>query len=374
MLELQRVLRDGSETLESVALRGIKVKEHPAYAGLFHFCYDQLEAKSSDPLVRESRGLILDRNHNWDAVAVPFFRFANYGESWADPIDWTTARVQEKVDGSLMIVWFYDGKWNVSTKGSPDAGGQVDVHPFTFAELFWRVWQDRKYSTAMMNVRQTYMFELFSLYNRVVCEYKEPGLVLLGSRQIEEDDHGNYQEIPVSWFSNHLLMPAPVREYPLTSIDEVIAAAGKLTPDTGEGFVVVDQDFHRVKVKSPAYLLIHHAKDGFGQRRMIDLLRTGETSEVLSYFPEYQQQYDELFQKFEQLVAELEATYAAIQHIQVQKDFAREAMKTRYAAALFQFRSGQTASIRAAVLNATNQKLEEILGLKKTGLLSKNSS
>lgn len=359
MLEIQKVLRDGSETVATLPSRGIKVKEHPAYPGLFHFCYDQLEAKSSDPIVRESRGTILDSTHDWAVVSLPFYRFANYGESWADAIDWTSARVQEKVDGSLMIVWFYDGKWNVSTKGSPDAGGQVDIHPFTFAQLFWRIWTDCGYSTIMMNPRKTYMFELFSPYNRVVCDYKQPGLVLLGSRQIE-----TYHEIPASWYSNQM-MPAPVREYPLTSIEEVIAAAGKLTPDTGEGYVVVDKHFHRVKVKSPAYLLIHHAKDGFGQRRMIDLLRTGETSEVLSYFPEYRQQYDELFQKFEQLVADLEAAYVAIKNIESQKDFAVAAMKTRYSAALFQVRSGQAATIRAGVLNASTEKLEKLLGAKK---------
>lgn len=358
MLELQRVLRDGSETVETLALRGIKVKEHPAYPGLFHFCYDQLEAKPSDPIVRESRGLILDASRDWAVVSLPFFRFANYGESWADPIDWSTALVQEKVDGSLMIVWHYDGKWNVSTKGSPDAGGQVDIHPFTFAQLFWRVWKDRGYQESMLSEDWTYMFELVSPFNRVVVPHQEADLVLIGVRALSSG-----QELPM-WME-YPGLPKPVKEYPLTSIDEVITAAGKLTPDTGEGFVVVDKDFHRVKVKSPAYLLIHHAKDGFGQRRMIDLLRTGETSEVLSYFPEYQKQYDELFQKFEQLVADLEAVYDRIKGIESQKDFAQEATKSRYSAALFQVRNGQAASIRAGVLSATNQKLEAILGLKK---------
>jgi len=31
---------------------------------------------------------------------------------YADTIDWSAARVQEKVDGSLIKVWYYNGEWN----------------------------------------------------------------------------------------------------------------------------------------------------------------------------------------------------------------------------------------------------------------------
>jgi hypothetical protein len=164
-------------------------------------------------------------------------------------------------------------------------------------------------------------------------------------------------------------LPPVVKEYSLSSIDDVIAAAQKLTPESGEGFVVVDQNFRRVKIKSPAYVLVHHAKDGFGQRRIIDLIRAGETSEVLSYFPEYQQQYDEMAEALNGLVIELEEAYDKIRHIPVQKDFAIEALKTRYSAALFQLRSGRVSSIRSAVLAASTEVLERLLGARKNRVI-----
>jgi hypothetical protein len=363
MLELQRVLRAGEETVETLVNRGIRAKEHPEHSGLWHFCYDQLEANPNDPIVKESRGMILNGGDNWNTVAAPFFRFANHGESWADSIDWKSARVQEKVDGSLMIVWYWGGQWNVSTKGSPNAGGLVDVHPFTFSELFWRIWKDRGYDVEELDTDWTFMFELISPFNRVVCQYPEPDLVFLGARnrvtmqEAEVDDLG------------HPLLPPVVKEYSLSSIDDVIAAAQKLTPESGEGFVVVDQNFRRVKIKSPAYVLVHHAKDGFGQRRIIDLIRAGETSEVLSYFPEYQQQYDEMAEALNGLVIELEEAYDKIRHIPVQKDFAIEALKTRYSAALFQLRSGRVSSIRSAVLAASTEVLERLLGARKNRVI-----
>jgi len=366
MLEIQKILRDGSYTVETLAERGVKAKEHPEFPGLWHFCYDQIEAKPTDPIVREARGLILNANLDWDVVAAPFFRFANHGEGWADDIDWRDAVVQEKVDGSLMILWNYAGKWHVSTKGSPNAGGQVGVHPFTFKELFWRVWKDKGYCTSYLHPNRTYMCELVSPFNRVVCEYNEPGLILLGAREI----YTLKEESASHWSADNFAhLPPPVKQYDLGSVDAVIAAANLLTPESGEGFVVRDSSFRRVKIKSPAYVLIHHAKDGFGQRRIIDLIRIGETSEVLAYFPEYQQEYDQILAKMNALIVELEADYDRLKHIEDQKAFALEAVKTKYSAALFQVRSGRSATIGQAVRNASTEALERLLGIKKTNVI-----
>jgi tRNA splicing ligase len=53
-------------------------------------------------VVQECRGLILDESANWRIVAFPYTKFFNYGEEHAASIDWSTACVQEKLDGSLM--------------------------------------------------------------------------------------------------------------------------------------------------------------------------------------------------------------------------------------------------------------------------------
>ncbi len=51
----------------------------------------------------QSRGLILRKDTN-QPVCVPFYKFFNFGEEQAHPIDWSTALVYEKVDGSLIKV------------------------------------------------------------------------------------------------------------------------------------------------------------------------------------------------------------------------------------------------------------------------------
>ena len=57
------------------------------------------------PEVQEARGIILDTEYN-QVVCWPFRKFANFGESYADEIDWSTARVEEKLDGSIVKLWY----------------------------------------------------------------------------------------------------------------------------------------------------------------------------------------------------------------------------------------------------------------------------
>jgi hypothetical protein len=143
-----------------------------------------------------------------------------------------------------------------------------------------------------------------------------------------------------------------VKEYPLNSISEIEAAALALNPVQNEGFVVVDKNFRRVKMKSPSYVMIHHMKEGFGQRRIIRLIQLGETSEVLSYFPEYQQLFTEVQAALDKLILNIEAEYAAIKHLTDRKTFALEAVKSANSGVLFALFLGKTKDVRDYILHS----------------------
>ena len=352
MLEIQKFLRALAGTTPEVALAeltaqlGINAKQHPKYPELWHLSYDQLESPKGHPIVKECRGLILNSADNWNVVAYPFNRFSNHGETWGDTIDWTSVRVQEKVDGSMVILWNYKGTWNVSTKGSPDAGGQVGDFNFTFADLFWKTLKGYGIDLANFDATLTYVFELTSIYNRVVVQHKETALTFIGLRS----NLSEYKEFSVAL--NRLpVLPIPaVREFPLTTVSEIETAAFALDPMHNEGFVVVDKNFGRIKIKSPSYVMIHHLKDGFGQRRIIRLIQLGETSEVLSYFPEYQELFNEISGKIDALIATIEVEYAAIKHLTNRKEFALEAVKSKNSGVLFALFLGKATSVRDYIL------------------------
>ena len=81
--------------------------------------YQQTKSDFNNDIVKECRGIIFNTT-TLKPVCVPFFKFGNYGESYADEIDWNTAKVQEKIDGSLIKLW-YDNEWHISTNGTIDA-------------------------------------------------------------------------------------------------------------------------------------------------------------------------------------------------------------------------------------------------------------
>jgi len=336
MLNIQQFLV--ANTLDALKEQlGVNFKRHPKYPNLVHLSYDQIESPKDHPVVMECRGIVLDQNHDWRVVAFPFSRFANYGESWAAPIDWNTARVQSKLDGSMCTLFNYNGEWLVCTKGSPDAGGSVGDYNFTFADLFWQTFKKQGLDSINLDSSLCYIWELTSMYNRVVVRYQEDKLTLIGLRDILR----GLQEIPVSTMAG--IFPV-VREWPLNNLDAVIAASQALDPVQEEGYVVVDGSFNRNKIKSPKYVLIHHMRDGFGQRRIIDLIRMGEGSEFLALFPEFQKVYNDTNGHILMYCQEVDAEYERIKHLTDRKAFAEAAKKSKNMSALMTFFNGQFAT------------------------------
>lgn len=74
----------------------LEVKEEEGFVLLK---YSQIKSDFSQPIVQECRGIILDSNNG--IVCWPFDKFFNYGECYAAKIDWSSAKVQEKIDGCL---------------------------------------------------------------------------------------------------------------------------------------------------------------------------------------------------------------------------------------------------------------------------------
>lgn len=90
---------------------GITVKEEYHYA-IFNY---GINSDFSNPIVQEARGIIINIE-NLEVACFPFRKFGNYNESYADKIDWNTARVQEKIDGSIIKMWYGENeKWVFST-------------------------------------------------------------------------------------------------------------------------------------------------------------------------------------------------------------------------------------------------------------------
>ena len=335
----------------------IDVRRHGHYPNLVHLKYNQIESPMGEPLVQQCRGLILDQDEDWRIVAWPFNKFFNHGEPNAAKIDWITARVQEKLDGSLMVMYWYDEGWQVATSGMPDAAGTVHGTGMSFAQLFWETWYRQKLTEpASVHRSYTFMFELTSPYNRVVVQHLQSSLTLTGVRNIWSGS-----EMPVE-FRQSL---NPVKEFGLQSLGDIVGTFEGMDPLAQEGYVVVDINFNRVKVKHPGYVALHHLKSHFSVKRIVEVVRTGESEEVLVHFPEWKTPFEQVRAAFDGFVAQLEQDHAELESLKGnRKEFAMLAKQSIWPAAHFMMLDSHVRSVREALRNVHIEKMVDLLGVR----------
>lgn len=231
----------------------IKVKFSSNFA---IFNYD-IDADFSNPIVQEARGIVIDLNE-LKPVAWSFRKFGNYHESYADSIDWTTARVQDKLDGSIVRTWFnkYTNEWHWSTNGMINANEAVVNSPIAhnFLQLIKLAENYKDIDFDSLNKDYTYTFELVSPENQIVVKYDKTYLWHTGTRNNITGD-----ELIVDIGIKH------PKEYAVNNFDDCLKAAEALNKNdivNYEGFVVVDKDWHRIKVKNTSYIFFHHFTNG----------------------------------------------------------------------------------------------------------------
>ena len=329
---------------------------HKDYPELVLFKYDMIEADFSNPLVCECRGLILNKDNDWQVVSRSYDKFFNYGEGKAAEIDWKTARVYEKVDGSLAVLYWYDGYWQVQTSGMPDASGEVQGWPFSFNELFWKTWKDLEYQLPDLKLQELcFAFELMTPYNRVVVPHKESRIVLHGYRNRITGEQGPLEDFAgYDW--------AYVKSYPLQSWSDILEVSKHLDPMVQEGYVVCDGKFNRVKVKTPQYVAIAHIRESNSPKKFLEVIRKCEESELLTYFPEWTDEVNNVKSKYKYLQVQLQSIYDQHKDIENQKEFALTIQKfTKFTAPLFSLRSGRVKSITEFLVNMNIDNLYEQL-------------
>lgn len=253
--------------------------------------YDMINSDFTEEIVKECRGLIIDK-HTLKAKALSFRKFFNVQEPLHDDIDWSSAYVQEKVDGSKMMVWFneYTNDWQISTSGTLDSyKANVNDIGLTFGKLFEEglktIGKTKEDLYKVLDKRYCYTFELVSPKSRIVVPYKETKLYFIGLRNIEtfkEESPDTKEEII------KLGIERP-KQYPLKTLDDCIKATEKMGYDE-EGFVVVDRNWDRVKIKSPAYVSIHKSKGNVVMMsNILEMFLANTLDDFISIFPEYKE-------------------------------------------------------------------------------------
>jgi len=281
--------------------------------------YDQIKSPMSVPIVQQCRGMVVDVADR-QVLAWPYNKFWNLGEALADPVDWSTARCLEKLDGSLMILYRYRDAWCVASSDHPTAGGRFGNSSTTFRDAFWATWRDLGYRlpTEEMHV-DTMMFEFCAQENCVVVQHERPRIVLHGARRMTDGREAAFGWL--CWAAKEIGCEI-VRHFPHTSTAACDEAVRALDPVQQEGFVVVDNWHRRVKIKSPRYVALHHMKGNLSPRRAVALWQSGDSGELLSYFPEFAPVVQPILDRLDEVAARSVADYEAHRHLPTRKEFA----------------------------------------------------
>lgn len=216
-----------------------------------------------DEVTIQCRGLVCCGDQ---IVARPFCKFFNDTEHTDLPWHLPSV-VTEKMDGSLGILFCFNGEWVWATRGSFVSEQAVEAA---------QIWGDSFYHVAL-DTDLTYLFEIIYPENRIVVDYgSRRDLVLLGAIHTATGIEVSFDSLPDGMtIVRHLGPDAPIRE--LRSIIR----------DNEEGYVVRFDNGLRVKVKGARYVEMHKAISGVSSRSVWELLsRGGDVSELLAVVPD----------------------------------------------------------------------------------------
>ena len=347
MLAVQEYLQD--HTLEDLTNEyAIKVKEHLELP-LVILNYHQIDSPKTPQIVRECRGLVLEKD-TWKLVARAFSRFFNWGEMQdeQDDFDFSDFTVMDKEDGSLIILYYYAEQWRINTRQSFAEGGPQN-DGLSWTELFCQVMgvaNMAEFAKRMVLYEEPeyfcFAFELCSRHNKVVRDYSQPMLVLLSIWDVEYNVE--WPAYRMDYNAKQLDCSRP-NFRSMQSIDEIIEWLAKKSEEdpTFEGVVIRDKDNRRWKIKSPTYLALHRLKSdggGFMPKNVVPLILAGETAEILTYFPEMAEAVEEMEDKINAAYRTLRYLWAQGWEIPQakQKKFALLVKDNPFSAILFQNR------------------------------------
>lgn len=270
-----------------------KIKYKDNGNGLMIFNY-AVDANFTDPIVQEARGIIIAKP-GYRVVCRPFRKFGNLQESYADKIDWRYAEVQEKIDGSIIKLFFnpHTWKWQFATNGVINANqaevagirktyGDLIRSAVNYQQIQDLIEQFEQNQYHILDQNYTYIFELTGPENQVVIHYPYNKIWHTGTRNNKTGEE----------VDKYIGIDQP-RRYPLHNEDECMSAAEKLNCGLNgvnyEGFVVVDRhvnnpdgSWNRIKIKSPEYVMLHHALNNgnIGKEKAMELILSGKDKDI----------------------------------------------------------------------------------------------
>ena len=251
------------DILNNYIERGYVVKQDHPTLPLSIYNYSrtcQYEGRWDD-ITLNMRGMILDNEGN--VVARSFPKFFNMEEMKEIPNE--PFQVYEKMDGSLGIVFHYNGEWHLASKGS-----FISEQAIKGREMLQKYLDN---PSCDFHPAYTYLFEIIYNDNRIVVNYDFEDVVLLA--RIPTHKEGIVEnEVQGPGFQSSFRV---VKRYDgIKDYKEL----KNMVKDNQEGFVVRFFPSNiRMKIKGEEYVRLHRIMTGLSNVDIWEILKNGEDIE-----------------------------------------------------------------------------------------------
>ncbi len=247
----------------------LKVKE---YDGRFLVTYNMMDVNwRLAPWIKECRGVIFDKL-KIEPVCWSFNKFFNHGEQEDNELiaklDVESTRYVEKLDGSLIKLYYYNAEWVFTTNNTIVAtlatihhsvsSGGLEV---SFLDYIKQVVEfhtgSTEFDTSCLDKNLCYHFELIHPNNTIVVHHATKELFFLGARDLQTGQEIDEREKESLHIPAWVKLPADETAR-FSSLDECVQAAKDQSTLDKEGWIAVDKNFTRVKIKTELYVKAHH--------------------------------------------------------------------------------------------------------------------
>jgi RNA ligase len=223
-----------------------------------------------DEITKQCRGLILDQEGN--VIAKGFDKFFNIEEHKPDEIPNEPFEVFEKLDGSLGILFWYEGKWILTSKGSFTSEQAIKGKDIL----------DSKYNVHPIPKGYTTLVEIIYPQNRIVCNYGDDvSLVVLSMISNASGKELEY---------NSLKLIGEETNMPLVKVYDGISdykTLKSMIDKEREGYVVKFRNGFRIKIKGEEYVRLHKILTEFSNVDIWEYLKDGrDVNELLDRVPD----------------------------------------------------------------------------------------
>jgi hypothetical protein len=231
----------------------IKSTPHPSLPIAIHnYTQDVPTHNAWDPLTLAARALVTETKTG-TVVSRSFCKFFNHHEplAYKPTGDETAVVVEEKLDGSIVSVFWYAGGWHAISRSQFD-GPYVQL----VNEILYKQYEG---AVEKLEKEKTYVFELINPHQPIGVKYNKKDMILLSI--VSKDG----REPPPDFDWSKLPFTRPrVLDARTVDLDEL----RKMNPANEEGFVVkffpgqgeVNLRPQRVKVKFDSYLALVKTK------------------------------------------------------------------------------------------------------------------